>query len=244
MGMRVKTVRVESIARACGAGLALAALAACASGPGGREAGAVANAGAGSRLAAGLTGGDRKALEGALAAALSAPGTDPRNWRGEAARGEVTPGRYVLGGLGLDGDPPPMPPSLFLGERLETDLGLHALTRNSNVRRGPGTSYPALETLDVGTGVDVVGRVVGKPWNLVAVDGRVRGYVHENLMIRAPGAELELAGGPTRTPKRCRAFEQRLSFRGRTDRWAGVACETDGRWAVEPARAEGPTFLY
>ncbi|MEO0983538.1 MAG: SH3 domain-containing protein [Pseudomonadota bacterium] len=220
-------------------------IAACASGPGGSgEPQGVVNAGLGSRLADSLPRKDRKALGAAFAEALSAPGSAARAWRGDEARGEVTPGRFVIGGLGLDDDPLPIPKGLYLEERLETDLGLHALTNNVNVRNGPSTSYRVLEQLDVGAGVNVIGRVVGKPWNLVELDGRARGYVHENLMIRAPGMELELAGGPTRTPKTCREFEQRLTFQGRTDRWAGVACETNGRWTVEPPRTGGPTILY
>ena len=77
-------------------------------------------------------------------------------------------------------------------------MGLYVLTRNSNIRLGPGTDHKIAEVLPSGAGVDVVGRVVDKEWMLVASEGSIRGYVHQNLLIKAPGTELELAGGPNR----------------------------------------------
>jgi hypothetical protein len=90
-----------------------------------------------------------------------------------------------------------------------------------------------LGKLESGTAVDAVGKVVGQPWFLVATNGKVRGYVHESLVVRAPGDGLLLAGGPTRQAKSCRAFEQRLTLFGRTDRWNGVACKEGGAWRIE-----------
>lgn len=223
-----------------------ALLAACASGPGGVARVDLAGAAAGSTLAQDLSRGDEGALEAALAAALSedAVGAE-RAWRGETARGAVVAGEYVLGGVDFGGRPrPAIPAGLYLDDPIETDLGLHALTRNSNVRLGPGTSFQSLEQMDAGDPVEVVGRVSGKPWMLVEAEGRIRGYIHENLMIKQPGAELELAGGPTKRAVRCREFEQRLSVSGRSDEWTGVACEREGRWRVEPRADNAPTLLY
>ena len=92
----------------------------------------------------------------------------------------------ALGGAALAGDLP---------EKKRTDLGLYVLTRNSNVRKGPGTEHGVLETLPAGSGVEVVGRLTDKNWMLVSADGAVRGYVFGNRLIKAPGTELELAPG-------------------------------------------------
>ncbi|MHA7873414.1 MAG: SH3 domain-containing protein, partial [Hyphococcus sp.] len=117
---------------------------------------------------------------------------------------------------------------------METDLGLYVATRNANVRIGPGTAYAVAEMLDAGAGVEVVGRVVDKSWMLVAVDGVVRGYVFQDLLIKAPGAELELAGGPQRSPRLCRAYAQRLEMEGARDAWKGAACVDGAGWRVLP----------
>ncbi|MEM6538447.1 MAG: SH3 domain-containing protein [Pseudomonadota bacterium] len=223
-----------------------------------QRAGDIDGATLGSSLSGQLTGSDRKALEAALSDALL---TDQEkvDWAGDTARGRIIPaGRFLSGVQGnLGGDfltddtatngqsaPTDVPPNLYLGEPLETDLGLHALKRNSNVRVGPSTDYKILETLPSGTAVTALGKVSGKPWMLVATSGKVRGYVHANLMAKQPGTELELAGGPTRRVYLCREFEQRMIVNGQRDGWNGVACKRGERWVVERPPANQPTRLY
>lgn len=204
------------------------------------------NYAAGSALGAALGGADEAALAAAFIEAVErgAPGV-VQEWRGPRASGAVTPGAYLVGNLWPDRRKyMALAGRIDLNDSFETELGLHALTRNANVRSGPSTEAPVLGMLAAGTAVDVVGRTVGKPWALVAVEERIRGYVHASLMIGAPGADVELAGGPTRRAARCRAFEQSLAFAGETDRWSGVACDRGQGWRLEEAPQNAPAQLY
>jgi hypothetical protein len=70
---------------------------------------------------------------------------------------------------------------------------------------------------------------------LVAVDGVVQGYVFGDLMIKAPGSELELAGGPMRKPDLCREFAQRINLYSEREEWAGAACNDGTGWRLAPA---------
>ncbi len=190
-----------------------------------------------------LPAGDQRALEPIFIQAVSRGRNGERfDWRGPDSFGWVKGGERLLGGISAPALP--YPEGLYLGDSFETDLGLYALTRNANVRTGPSTEFSKLQQLTSGTGVEVVGRVIGKPWMLVAVEGQIVGYVHANLMIKAPGSELDLAGGPTRRAVPCRAFEQRISFTGRSDRWDGVACEEEGQWVLQAVPENAPVPLY
>lgn len=188
---------------------------------------------------------EEAALAQAFTAAVeeAAPG-ERRAWASGAYSGAVTPGAYLVGNLTADPHALlPVAAPLDFAARYETELGLYALTGRANLRAGPSLKARILATLDAGTGVEVVGRVAGAPWMLVATGGKVRGYVHESLMIRAPGAELMLAGGPTKEPVLCRAFEQSLTAYGRTDRWSGAACKRGGEWRIEPTPETAPALL-
>lgn len=228
--MLVRTLTIAALSAAC--------LAACESLPSiGGDGGGGPNFAAGSVLSGRLVEADREALAAAVAAAVETG--EPRRWRGRRATGVVEPAGYSLGNLKTDPTArlPLARPDIVTDESMEIELGLYALTSNSNVRIGPGTDYEVADTLPSGVGVEVVGDVVDKPWMMVAVDGTVRGYIHENLMIRAPGAELELAGGPRRRPVLCRAFAQRIHIFSERDEWTGAACRDGAGWrlAAEPA---------
>lgn len=225
----------------------LLAVAACETGkPYGAGGGGRVNFTEGSILGASLSSDDARALYPAFVTAIeTGPSGEPVSWRGADASGAVTPGAYLIGNLKPDPKQLlPLSAALSFSEPFETELGLHALTRNANVRSGPSTDAKVIEQLPSGTGVDAVGKVSGKPWMLVAVDGAVRGYVHQSLMVKAPGTELELAGGPTRRAHLCRAFDQSLSVNGRSDRWSGVACDRGEGWRVEPKAENAPQRLY
>lgn len=190
----------------------------------------------GSPLAAEMGPRERAALAAVFAPAMEegAPGA-PRAWSSGVYSGKVTPKGYLVGDLAPEG-PMPVASALALGEIYETEQGLYALKQNANLRAGPSTDAKILGELAAGAAATGVGKVVGKPWMLVATDGKARGYVHENLLLKAPGDELLLAGGPTRRAVFCRAFGQSLVFRGRTDRWEGVACKRGGQWRLEAPR--------
>jgi surface antigen len=226
----------------CAAGAACC-LAGCA---GGLSFGGVDNYAAGSPLGAALPDSEAEALAPAFLQAIERGADGERfDWRGESAFGWVKAREPRLGNLKADeNDRPIVAAGLDLSETYETEMGLYALTRNANVRTGPGTDFPVRAQLLSGTGVTVVGKVVGKPWMLGEVDGEVVGYIHESLMIKAPGPELDLAGGPHREATACRGFEQRLSYGGRSDHFAGVACRENGRWVIKPASPDDPAILF
>ncbi|MGF1545380.1 MAG: SH3 domain-containing protein [Parvularculaceae bacterium] len=230
------------------AALALAAAGCASDGPAAR---ASVNYAAGSALGAALGEADSAARTPVFVAAREAGAAGERfEWRGVDGFGWVRPGPLRLGGVAPNPDDRPV---LTEGVRLDVALepasGPHALTRNANVRGGPSTDDRILDTLSSGDGVDVLARVSAAPWRLVAREGVVVGYIHENLMTRAPGTEdeagLGLAGAPALSPRGCRSFEQRVYLSGRTDRWDGVACkDAAGAWSVAPRPEGAPTRLF
>lgn len=186
----------------------------------------------GSAIGSRLAGSDVNALGEAFDTAM-ATGQDQR-WNGRRASGVVMPGKYAVANLRSDPRE-----RLDLAHRdlnfaqiVETELGLYVLIRNSNIRKGPGTDQEIVEVLPSGSGVDVVGKVSDANWMLVAADGVVRGYVYGNLLIKAPGTELELAGGPNRKPLLCRNFKQRLNIFSERDEWSGAACNDGTGWRL------------
>jgi len=189
---------------------------------------------AGSRLSTLLTTRDRDGLAKAMVIAVESGEQKP--WRGPTATGVVMPHGYALAGLKSN-------ETIRLGAArsdfdlnhvMETELGAYVLTRNSNLRTGPGTDRSIIEVLPSGTGVDLVGALINLEWGLIAIDGQVRGFVHRNLLVKAPGTELELAGGPQRRAVLCREFTQRMRVNDQIDEWEGAACQSLNGWALAP----------
>ena len=225
---------------------ALTLLAACESTPYGAVGGGRVDLASGSMLAGALSPRARDALYAAFVTAVeTGPAGAPVAWSEGGASGAVTPEGYFVGNLKPDpSDLLPLGAAISFADALETEQGLHAVKSNANVRSAPTTEAKALEQLPAGTPVDAVGRAAGKPWFLVSAGGAVRGYVHQSLLVKAPGTELDLAGGPTRRAHLCRAFSQTLSVDGRSDRWSGVACDRGQGWRVEPEDPRAPERLY
>ena len=199
---------------------------------------------ANSALAGQLKRSDRAALDYAFVKAMNEGGA--QGWTGKKASGEVNGRGYSLGNLRSNPDEriALAVPTIDLNVIVETELGDHVLTRNSNIRRGPSNQSEILEVLPSGQLVEVVGKSTTANWMLIAVDGVVRGYVFGNLLIKAPGTELELAGGPRRKPLLCREFSQRLTIKGRgSDRWLGAACNDGTGWRLVQA-APAPQRLF
>ena len=197
------------------------------------------NYAAGSELGWRLAGSDKNALAGAFLTAIETGGE--QRWRGRRANGVVTPGSDSLSGIFPDASERAILPGapIDYNHVYETELGLYAVTRNANVRAGPATNAKILEVLPSGAGVDAIGRVVGAPWLLVAQTGKIRGFVHESLLIKAPGTELELAGGPHRRPVLCREFKQSIAIFSQTDAWTGAACQSGSNWRLAPEPETG-----
>ena len=226
---------------------ALTFITACSSGPSlGPLTSNSVNYAAGSSIGTSLSGRDAAALYPVFLDAMEngAEGT-AKNWQASSASGSVTPGSQQVGNLRFNPDELlNFRPGLKLSRAFETDLGEFVLTRNANVRYGPSTDDGVVEIIPSGTGVEVVGKVVGEPWMLIAIEGELIGFVYENLMIRRPGTELELAGGPTRRPHLCRTFEQTLQANGRRDRWSGIACDRGDGWVLQMPAPNAPTQLF
>lgn len=199
----------------------------------------------GSALGASLSRGDMKALGDVFAPALSAGQTGAaQRWSGpNGAEGAITPRGYFFGNLRADpADLIPVAGAITYALPMEIEQGEQVTTKNANVRSAPAADAPVLEKLDAGTGVEAVGKVVGQPFYLVAVKGRVRGYISASLLTPAPGAELALAGGPTRKAHPCRAYDQTLSLGAQSDRWSGVACDRGQGWRPEQKAGAVPTL--
>ncbi len=82
-----------------------------------------------------------------------------------------------------------VPPLDFIGTP-------HAATGKVNVRGGPGTDYVVVDSLARAQRVEVVGKVRGKPWYLIAQDGVGSGFVHQRLLrpLRDAAPEPMLTG--------------------------------------------------
>lgn len=202
----------------------------------GPSSGGPVNYAVGSVLGASLSRGDMKALSDIFAPALETGQTGAaRRWRGpNGAEGALTPRGYFFGNLRADPlELIPVSDAISFALPMEIEQGEQVATRTANVRSAPAADAPVLEKLNAGTGVEAVGKVVGQPFYLVAVKGRIRGYVSATLLTPAPGAELALAGGPTRKAHPCRAYDQTLSLGAQSDRWSGVACNRGQGWRPE-----------
>lgn len=228
-------------------GFALGALAlvlsACAGGGSPFETARV-NYAAGSELGRALSSREVDALAAAFVPAIS-NGASGKSavWSSGSYSGSVTPGEYFV--ANLKPDPAmllPVEGRIEFNDPLQTERGLFVLKGDANLRAGPSMEARVITKLDGGTPADGVGKTVGKPWMLVAINGVVRGYVHESLIVKAPGSELELAGGPTRRAQFCRAFSQTLTLFAQTDHWQGVACDRGEGWRLEPAPVPAPSM--
>lgn len=220
-------------------------LAACGTGPSIKGGGDRINYAAESRLGSGLPASARAALAPAFVEAMERGQKGVGvSWGTGPANGTVVPGEFRVGNLKPDPRTLlPVDPGLDLDYSFETERGLHALTGNANLRAGPSADARVLATLEGGTAVDAVGKTVGRPFYLIAIGGRIKGYVHESLAKKAPGTELDLAGGPVRRPALCREFQQTLSLFGDSDRWSGVACNRGEGWRLERRGPDDPNIL-
>ncbi|WP_411819683.1 SH3 domain-containing protein [Hyphococcus formosus] len=195
----------------------------------------------GADLSSQLSRADHDALAYAFVHAMNTG--KPQGWRGSSARGVVEPESYAI--ANLKGNPDARIDAsrgdFELTHMVETEMGLYVLTRNSNIRTAPSTKGKIAEVLPSGSGVDVVGRVTDKNWMLIAANDTVRGYVFGDLLIKAPGSELELAGGPVRMPVLCRKFSQRINIYSERTEWSGAACNDGTGWRLAPPEPEAPT---
>lgn len=225
----------------------LAVLAAgCETGAPSKGAAARTHFASGSLIGAQLSRADEAALAQAFIGAVEeAKSGESRAWTGASASGEITARGYYFANLRSDPralvevDAP-----LSFAAPVEIEQGDFVLAREGNVRAGPTTKAAVLEKLAAGVGVEGLAKIAGGEWILVGVKARARGYVHQSLLVAAPGADLALAGGPTRRIEPCRGFEQKLSVGGRSDRFRGIACKRGESWTIEPRDPNAPVSLF
>lgn len=214
-----------------GSGAAIGLLAACST-ISLSQAPAVYNPFLDSGIAAGWPSGDIEAHRVAFMTALDAPSGEKVEWAGERARGSIAANeaRIVLTADEPEGKPAPV--GLRTIGAMEMNLGIHVLMSNANLRLGPSTDDAVVTTLKAGTRVDVVGRLVRAPWALVAQNGRVRGYVFDELITQPAGAVSRLAGAALGTPVYCRSVEQMASVGETASEWRSIACKAPDGWRV------------
>jgi uncharacterized protein YgiM (DUF1202 family) len=192
------------------------------------------NFAAGSSIGSLISSGDRAALSPVFVEAVE-HGDRGRaySWNGPRASGAVTPGAYLVGNLWPEpAKLMPLAGRVSLVQPMQTELGLYAVAKTANVRSAPSPEAPVLATLSPGEAADAVGKTSGQPWILVATGGVIRGFVHESLLLKAPGSDLQLAGGPTKTAWRCREFQQDAVIGAQKDRWTGTACDRGQGWRL------------
>ena len=80
---------------------------------------------------------------------------------------------------------PPAPRPAFMVDPVDQEM---RVTERANVRAGPGTDHPVLDTLDAGTGLRMTGKVRGTDWRRIE---RPRGagvaYMHGSLLAASAG---------------------------------------------------------
>ena len=132
-----------------------------------------------------------------------------------------------------------MPPFEMIGLQYE-------VTRNSNVRGGPSTDYVIVDRLTAGSTVDVLGKVEGRNWYILAEDGAASGFIHENLvrlvensepvlLANADSAAPDVILATTSQTTVCREVEQSVVLKDGTEETETVrACQgEDGGWEIE-----------
>lgn len=175
---------------------------------------------------------DRLAHREAFLSAVKVTPGEAVDWTGDTVTGRITSGEARLAVSAEEPAGRPAPAGLRIPGPMEMDLGVHALRSNANVRLGPSTDDKIVATLKAGTRVEVAGRLVREPWALVAQNGRVRGYIFEELLIRPEGAASRLAGARLATPTYCRRLSESVGTNGSASEWSSFACNSGGEWIL------------
>ncbi len=183
---------------------------------------------------------DAYQISGAFLSAMASEPNTSMNWsaRRTGAHGMVIAGDAYLRDVDFArGRRLNAPIGLYTDHPLEPTQGDYEVKQNTNVRLGPNTNSPIVNTLTEGTVLEAAGRVRGQQWLLMARGGAVIGYMYEPLLEQRDGGDLLLAGGTSRTPTYCRDYRQTLRLPGGIDdSWSGTACrDRQGRWYIEGA---------
>lgn len=126
---------------------------------------------------------------------------------------------------------------------LELDGGVYTVNTGSNLRGGPGTDYKVVDKLSAGSEVDVVGKVEGQPWYMLADAGVAKGFIHSSL-VTPTGRLSEITNVASSQPGvekvqvstrvTCKTIEQQVTTaEGKSASQTVRACQnSDGSWAI------------
>ncbi len=133
-----------------------------------------------------------------------------------------------------------VPPMELVGEKF-----LVATSSKVNMRGGPGIDYKVVSSVSPNEIVDVVGRVEGKDWVMVADNGLGSGFIAEKLlkptgqMTSSPVSTSSVEAANTETvavqvEQTCRTVEQSVKLaNGEVKKTTMEACQkADGSWAA------------
>ena len=123
---------------------------------------------------------------------------------------------------------------------LEWSDSANVLTTNAKVLRSPSAKAPVNGELQAGSGVQLLGKVSGSPYGLVALGGVAIGYVPMKALRPGTGQDLGVPGGGVQTLEvqtviSCRIVRQTATnSQGQTSSNDIRACQgEDGRWAMD-----------
>lgn len=115
--------------------------------------------------------------------------------------------------------------------------------RSATVRGGPGTDYKALQSLEAGQTVDVVGKVQASNWYMIGEGGAASGFVATSLLQPLPPEAqppAEAAPAPAvatetvqvATKRTCRTIEQTVTTPEGPKSESVTACQGPNGWEV------------
>lgn len=195
----------------------------------------------GSRYASIMMGQDIRQIALTAWQAIETPSASARmSWASpiSGAAGDVTAGPNYLVGFNA-GEEIEAPINLDTRSYLAPAAGSFITHENSNVRLAPSLRGEKVIILEKGVELQAIAHEQAANWYLVAVKGRVIGYVFGDLVTRIEGGELLLAGGEPVQPKLCRELTYTLTTgAGEKDAWINGACKEAGRdWRIVGGRS-------
>ena len=74
-------------------------------------------------------------------------------------------------------------PVMVMDQEVAPMVGLYEITKDVNVRAGPGTDFERLAGLKAGERVRAIGKVDGTSWMAISKDGETRGFVFTPILV-------------------------------------------------------------
>lgn len=74
-------------------------------------------------------------------------------------------------------------PVMVMDHEVVPMVGLYEITKDVNVRAGPGTDFERLAGLDAGERVRAIGKIQGTSWMAISKDGETLGFVYTPILV-------------------------------------------------------------